>query len=147
MYMPARRDSSLTRRPNRPCFVSNLIGALNVLLNVLCRDLLPFDRLEVVSLSLPCGFTFVYAFCALWMWGYDVLDGSLEQSTPLLSEEEQQRQQFYRLLQADNSKNRHSRKSMRSSFHQVHVPDHINPGKGWNTFMPSPSPREEGYYS
>ncbi|KAL5364954.1 hypothetical protein BJX96DRAFT_5182 [Aspergillus floccosus] len=130
-----------------PCLACDLIGLLNVLVNIFGRGLLPLDRLEVVCISLPSAFAFVYAIGVLWIWAQQTIDEMPDRGTPLLTEEEQQRQQLLRLLQEDNgSRKRRSRKSARSTF-SVHVPERINPGKGWNTFMPTPSPREEGYYS
>ncbi|KAF9883173.1 hypothetical protein FE257_003893 [Aspergillus nanangensis] len=133
-----------------PCLISNMVGLLNVILNILCRNLLPIGRLATVSLALPCGFGFIYALCALWVYALDVLDETRisrgDRETPLLTEDEQQRQQLLRLLQKDQSKKRWSAKSTKNTF-QVQVPERINPGKGWDTFKPGSSPRDEGYYS
>ncbi|GES59540.1 hypothetical protein ATEIFO6365_0003082000 [Aspergillus terreus] len=112
-----------------PCLASDLIGLLNVLLNIFGRDLLPLDRLEIVCISLPSAFAFVYAIGALWIWAQQTIDEMPDQGTPLLTEEEQQRQQLLRLLHEDNgSRKRRSRKSAQSTF-SVHVPERINPGK------------------
>ncbi|KAL4895662.1 hypothetical protein BDV59DRAFT_142497 [Aspergillus ambiguus] len=133
-----------------PCLVSNVIALLNIVLNILGRGLLPLDRLEVVCITLPGAFAFVYAVGALWIWAQKTLDSMPPDTdnTPLLTEEEQQRQQLLRLLQEEErgSWRRRARRSTQGTF-SMQVPERINPGKGWSTFMPTPSPREEGYYS
>ncbi|KAI9038709.1 uncharacterized protein KD926_010549 [Aspergillus affinis] len=129
-----------------PGLVSNLIGLLNVILNILCRDLLPIGQIEAASMGLACAFAFLHALGALWVYGRTVSEetrvhGSKDDAA-LLTEEEMQRQQLLRLLQ-ENKKGA-SPKVTQKTF-QVKVPERINPGKGWDTFMPPP--HEEGYFA
>lgn len=117
-----------------------------MIINVLCRDLLPIGQIEAASLGLACAFAFLHALGALWVYGRMVAEetrahGS-KNDAALLTEEEMQRQQLLRLLQ-ENKKNC-SPKVAQKTF-QVKVPERINPGKGWDTFMPPP--HEVGYFS
>ena len=134
--------------PHRPCLFSNLLGLLNVVLNILCRKLLPVGRLETVGMVLASIFAVVYALCALWAYGNDIADeirvDEADRTTIPLTEEEMQRQQLRRLLQENQSKKKSSSKVMQKTF-RVKVPEHINPGKGWDSFMPPP--RENSYYN
>lgn len=134
--------------PHRPCLFSNLLGLLNVVLNILCRKLLPIGRLETVGMVLASIFAVLYALCALWAYGRDIADeirvDDADRTMIPLTEEEMQRQQLLRLLQENQGKKRSSAKVMQKTF-RVKVPEHINPGKGWDSFMPPP--RENNYYS
>ncbi|UCK58219.1 hypothetical protein AFCA_001084 [Aspergillus flavus] len=131
-----------------PCLFSNLLGLLNVVLNILCRKLLPIGRLETVGMVLASIFAVLYALCALWAYGRDIADeirvDDADRTMIPLTEEEMQRQQLLRLLQENQGKKRSSAKVMQKTF-RVKVPEHINPGKGWDSFMPPP--RENNYYS
>ncbi|KAF7593849.1 hypothetical protein BBP40_010784 [Aspergillus hancockii] len=122
-----------------PNLFSNLIGLLNVLLNILCRNLLPLGRLEIVGAALAASFTVLYALSALGVYGRGIADeiraDEPDRPTELLTEEEMQRQQLLRLLQENKSKKKLSPKVIQKTFH-VKVPEHINPGKGYNAFMP-----------
>ncbi|KAE8389926.1 hypothetical protein ETB97_011753 [Aspergillus alliaceus] len=130
-----------------PCLFSNLIGLLNVVLNILCRNLLPISGLETVGMALAAGSAVVYALCALWTYGRDIADeirvDISDRTTVPPTEEEMQRQQLLQLLQENKSKKRLGSKVVQKTF-QINVPEHINPGKGWNSFMPPP--REDNYY-
>ncbi|KAE8353347.1 hypothetical protein BDV28DRAFT_148156 [Aspergillus coremiiformis] len=129
-----------------PCLFSNLIGLLNVVLNILYRSLFPIGRLKTVGMVLPAAFAVVSALGALWVYGRDIADEiRVEESdrvTVPMTEEEMQRQQLLRLLRENKSKKRISSKVTQKTF-QINVPEHINPGKGWNSFMPSP--RDDSY--
>ncbi|PLB48254.1 hypothetical protein P170DRAFT_476879 [Aspergillus steynii IBT 23096] len=130
-----------------PGLTANLIGLLNVILNILCRDLLPIGDVEAASLGLACSFAFLHALGALWVYGRMVAEETRmygpKNEAALLTEEEMQRQQLLRLLQENNKKGT-SPKVTQKTF-QVKVPERINPGKGWDTFMPPP--HEEGYFA
>ncbi|KAE8146913.1 hypothetical protein BDV25DRAFT_43681 [Aspergillus avenaceus] len=132
-----------------PCLFSNLLGLLNVALNIIGRGLLPVGNLGIVGLVLASVSAMLYALGALWVYGRGIAnefhaDGSgSEPATALLTEEEMQRQQLLRLLQEKKSKKKLSPKMIQKTY-KVTVPEHINPGKGWNSFMPPP--RDDGYY-
>ncbi|PYI04155.1 hypothetical protein BO78DRAFT_373577 [Aspergillus sclerotiicarbonarius CBS 121057] len=123
-----------------PCTASNLLALLNVLLNVLCRSL-PLGTLEIASLSLPSAFALLYAAGALWSYASDifVVTRVTKKETPL-TEEELQRLQLQRLL--DHNSKAPSPKVVQKTF-RVSAPQHINPGKGWDTF--TPARRDDGY--
>ncbi|KAA8651583.1 uncharacterized protein ATNIH1004_000473 [Aspergillus tanneri] len=127
----------------RPGLTSNLIGLFNVILNIVCRDLLPIGQVEAASMGVACAFAFLHAFGALWVYGRMVAEEIRVPGSKhvLLTEEEMQRQQLLRLLQENKKSPRP--KVTRKTF-QVKVPERINPGKGWDTF--TPPPREEGYF-
>ncbi|KNG88586.1 hypothetical protein ANOM_003537 [Aspergillus nomiae NRRL 13137] len=131
-----------------PCLFSNLLGLLNVVLHIFCRKLLPIGRLATVGMVLASIFAVVYALCALWAYGRSIADDirvdESDRTMIPLTEEEMQRQQLLRLLQENQDKKRSSSKVMQKTF-RVKVPEHINPGKGWDSFMPPP--RENNYYS
>ncbi|THC98299.1 hypothetical protein EYZ11_002232 [Aspergillus tanneri] len=126
-----------------PGLTSNLIGLFNVILNIVCRDLLPIGQVEAASMGVACAFAFLHAFGALWVYGRMVAEEIRVPGSKhvLLTEEEMQRQQLLRLLQENKKSPRP--KVTRKTF-QVKVPERINPGKGWDTF--TPPPREEGYF-
>ncbi|OOF95482.1 hypothetical protein ASPCADRAFT_6004 [Aspergillus carbonarius ITEM 5010] len=124
-----------------PCIASNLLALLNVLLNVLYYNLHPLGTLEIASLSLPSAFAFLYAVGVLWSYAGDnfVVTRTGKHERPL-TEEEMQRQQLQRLL--DHNSKGPSPKAIQKTF-RVSAPEHINPGKGWDTF--TPARRDEGY--
>ncbi|GAB1199124.1 hypothetical protein APSETT444_008469 [Aspergillus pseudonomiae] len=102
----------------------------------------------LLSLILIGAQYLVYALCALWAYGRGIADDTRvdesDRTMIPLTEEEMQRQQLLRLLQENQDKKRSSSKAMQKTF-RVKVPEHINPGKGWDSFMPPP--RENDYYS
>ncbi|RAL16727.1 uncharacterized protein BO97DRAFT_381712 [Aspergillus homomorphus CBS 101889] len=141
-FQPHNRDFLLNSL-FLPCLSSNLLALLNVLLNIMCRNLLPMGSLEITSLGLPSAFAILSAFGALCAYAWDVPGVFLagDHGRPRLTEEEMQRQQLQRLLGPESSKKRKS-KSYQKTF-QVNAPELVNPGKGWDTFVPPP--REENY--
>ncbi|PYI23896.1 hypothetical protein BO86DRAFT_421098 [Aspergillus japonicus CBS 114.51] len=128
-----------------PCLGSNLLALLNVLLNVIYRNLLPLGDLEIVSLGLPSAFAFLSGLGALWAYAWDIpgLSRAGDRHRPHLTDEEMQRQQLQRLLEPEYSQKKRSSKVYPKTF-QVNTPELVNPGKGWNTFIPPP--REENYF-
>ncbi|PYH79353.1 hypothetical protein BO82DRAFT_289122 [Aspergillus uvarum CBS 121591] len=128
-----------------PCLGSNLLALLNVLLNVICRNLLPLGSLEIVSLGLPSAFAFLSGLGALWAYAWDIpgLSRAGDRHRPHLTDEEMQRQQLQRLLEPESSQKKRSSKVYPKTF-QVNAPELVNPGKGWDTFIPPP--REENYF-
>ncbi|KAE8324186.1 thioesterase-like superfamily-domain-containing protein [Aspergillus sergii] len=99
-----------------PCLFSNLLGLLNVVLNIICRKLLPIGRLETVGMVLASIFAVLYALCALWAYGRDIADeirvDDADRTMIPLTEEEMQRQQLLRLLQENQGKKKSSAKDV-----------------------------------
>ncbi|PYH96677.1 hypothetical protein BO71DRAFT_320136 [Aspergillus ellipticus CBS 707.79] len=126
----------------RPCLTTNILSLINVLLNILCRNLQPLGTLEAASLGLPSAFAFLYAMGALWTC-ITVEPRGCDNGSPLLTEEEMQRQQLQRLLDKNSSKGL-SPKMAQKTF-RVEGPERIHPGKGWDTFTPPPR-RDDSYF-
>jgi hypothetical protein len=103
--------------------------------------------LEIVGAALAASFAVLYALSALWVYGRGIADeiriNEPDRGTVLLTEEEMQRQQLLRLLQEKKSKKKTSSKVIQKTFH-VKVPEHIDPGRGYNAFMPPA--RDDDYY-
>lgn len=90
----------------RPHTISNLLALFNVLLNILSRNLFPLTAIRVIWIGLPAAFATVYGLAAYWiysMYGPIVRGHHADDGTPLLSEEEMQRRQLFRLLQERNA--------------------------------------------
>ncbi|BCS26230.1 uncharacterized protein APUU_50941S [Aspergillus puulaauensis] len=123
-----------------PCLISNALALFNVLINILCRDLLPLGLLEILCLSFSAAFAFLYALCALWLYSRDVNEavGNSNRGTILLTDEEMQRQQLRRLLEQNSSRKSLSPRAVQKTY-RVNHPDRLN------SFLPPPN--EEGYFS
>ncbi|PWY90098.1 hypothetical protein BO70DRAFT_377286 [Aspergillus heteromorphus CBS 117.55] len=128
-----------------PCITTNLLSLLNLLLHIFTRNLLPLGSLETASLSLPAVFTILYAMGALWTSVTVTIEPAgvrdRDHASPLLTEEEMQRQQLQRLLLDRKSRKGPSPRIAQKTF-SVNAPERINPGKGWDTF--TPDGRDEG---
>ncbi|KAL4940371.1 hypothetical protein BDV06DRAFT_196791 [Aspergillus oleicola] len=123
-----------------PSLISNSLALFNVLLNILCRNLLPLALLETLSLSFSTAFTFLYALGALWLYSRGVggtSGGEPNRGTILLTDEEMQRQQLQRLLEQNSSRKSLSPRAVQKTY-RVNHPDRIN------SFMPPP--HEDGYF-
>ncbi|KAL4780513.1 hypothetical protein BJX76DRAFT_44807 [Aspergillus varians] len=123
-----------------PALISNVLALFNVLINIICRDLLPLDLLEILSLSFSAAFSFLYALGALWLYSRDVNDaiGDSNRGTILLTDEEMQRQQLQRLLEQNPSRKSLTPRAVQKTY-KVNHPDRVI------SFLP-PS-REESYFS
>ncbi|KAL2871916.1 uncharacterized protein BJX67DRAFT_92279 [Aspergillus lucknowensis] len=124
-----------------PGLISNTLALFNVVLNILCRNLMPMRLLEILSLSFSAAFAFLYALGALWLYARDVneaIGAESNRGTILLTDEEMQRQQLQRLLDQNSSRRSLTPRVAQKTF-RVNHPDRLS------SFQP---PRhEEGYYS
>ncbi|KAL5338448.1 hypothetical protein BJX70DRAFT_366342 [Aspergillus crustosus] len=116
-----------------PGIISNSLSLFNVILNIICRDLLPMNLLEILSLSFASAFAFLYALGALWLYAREVNDAigndSSNRGTILLTDEEMQRQQLQRLLEQNSSRKSLTPKVVQKTY-RVNHPDQLN------SFMP-----------
>ncbi|KAL4742200.1 hypothetical protein BDV11DRAFT_167461 [Aspergillus similis] len=122
-----------------PGLICNALALFNVLINILCRDLLPLDLLKILSLSLSTAAAFIYALGALWLYSGDVneaIAGNSNGGTILLTDEEMQRQQLQRLLEQNSSRNSLSPRAIQKTY-RVNHPDRIN------SFLPPPHRTED----
>ncbi|KAL4984636.1 hypothetical protein BDW68DRAFT_166650 [Aspergillus falconensis] len=124
-----------------PGLICNALALFNVLINILCRDLLPLNLLEILNLSLSAAAAVLYAFGALWLYSRDVneaIAGDSNGGTILLTDEEMQRQQLQRLLEQNSSRKSLSPRAVQKTY-RVNHPDRVN------SFLPPP--HEDGYFS
>ncbi|KAL4747691.1 hypothetical protein BDW72DRAFT_182030 [Aspergillus terricola var. indicus] len=123
-----------------PGLICNALALFNVLINILCRDLLPLDLLGILSLCLSIAAAFMYALGALWLSSRDVnkaIGGDSRGGTILLTDEEMQRQQLQRLLEQNSSRKSLSPRAVQKTY-RVNHPDRVN------SFLPPP--HEDGGY-
>ncbi|KAL6238913.1 hypothetical protein BDW75DRAFT_199878 [Aspergillus navahoensis] len=124
-----------------PGLVCNALALFNVLINILCRDLLPLNLLEILNLSLSAAAAFLYALGALWLYSRDVDEataGGSNGGTILLTDEEMQRQQLQRLLEQNPSRKSLGPRAVQKTY-RVNHPDRVN------SFLPPP--HEDRYFS
>ncbi|KAL3482020.1 hypothetical protein BJX99DRAFT_113049 [Aspergillus californicus] len=124
-----------------PGLTSNILALFNVLINILCRGLLPMSLLETLSLSFSAAFAFLHALGALWLYARDVNESigvESNRGTILLTDEEMQRQQLRRLLEQNSSGKSLSPRAVQKTY-RVNHPDRLN------TFLP-PQHQDE-YFS
>ncbi|KAL4766585.1 uncharacterized protein BDW70DRAFT_126275 [Aspergillus foveolatus] len=125
-----------------PGVICNALALFNVLINILCRDLLPLHLLEILSLSLSIAAAFMYALGALWLYSRDAngaIAGDSHGGTILLTDEEMQRQQLQRLLEQNSSRKSLSPRAVQKTY-RVNHPDRVN------SFLPPPH-EDGGYWS
>lgn len=70
---------------------------VNVIFNILCRNLFPLGNLQKTSMDVSSAFGFLYGLAALWTYGRDIFEEERvvsEDATALLTEEEMQRRQL-----------------------------------------------------
>ncbi|KAL4997800.1 hypothetical protein BDV10DRAFT_80986 [Aspergillus recurvatus] len=124
-----------------PGLTCNALALFNVLINILCRDLLPLNLLEILSLSLSAAAAFLYALGALWLYSRDfneAIAGESNGGTILLTDEEMQRQQLQRLLEQNSSRKSLSPRAVQKTY-RVNHPDRVSSSL--------PPPHEDGYFS
>ncbi|KAJ9193856.1 hypothetical protein DTO166G4_111 [Paecilomyces variotii] len=117
-----------------PCFASSLLSALNVVFNVLSRDLLPLDSLATLVIGVSSISTVIYSFAAIITY-WKVISSqrparntsSPDDSAAFVSEDEMQRRQLLKLL-ANNS-DAANPNLVRSTF-RIDLPENINPFRG-----------------
>ncbi|KAL4917774.1 hypothetical protein BDW62DRAFT_74563 [Aspergillus aurantiobrunneus] len=124
-----------------PGLMSNALALFNVLINILCRGILPMGLLEILSLSFSAAFTLLYALGALWFYARDVneaIGGESNRGTILMTDEEMQRQQLQRLLEQNSSRKSLSPRAVQKTY-RINHPDRLN------SFLPPQ--HEDGYFS
>ncbi|KAL4871307.1 hypothetical protein BDV12DRAFT_164580 [Aspergillus spectabilis] len=124
-----------------PGLISNILSLFNVIINIICRDILPMSLLEILSLSFSATFAFLYALGALWLYAHDVNEAigvESNRGTILLTDEEMQRQQLQRLLEQNSSRKSLTPRAVQKTY-RVNHPDRLN------SFMPPQ--HEDGYFS
>ncbi|KAL4880216.1 hypothetical protein BJY04DRAFT_82176 [Aspergillus karnatakaensis] len=124
-----------------PGLMSNILALFNVMINVICRNILPMSLLEILSLSFAAAFAFLYALGALWLYARDVNEAigvESNRGTILLTDEEMQRQQLQRLLEQSSSRKSLTPRAVQKTY-QVNHPDRLT------SFHPQQ--QEDGYFS
>ncbi|KAL4975624.1 hypothetical protein BDW66DRAFT_65315 [Aspergillus desertorum] len=123
-----------------PGLICNALALFNVLMNIICRDLLPLSLLEILNLSLSAAATFLYALGALWLYSREINEAIAEESnggTILLTDEEMQRQQLQRLLEQNSSRKPRSPRAVQKTY-RVNHPDRVSSSL--------PPPHEDRYF-
>ncbi|KAL1880392.1 hypothetical protein Plec18167_003796 [Paecilomyces lecythidis] len=111
-----------------------LLSALNVIFNILSRDLLPLDSLATLVIGVSSISTVIYSFAAMITY-WKVLSSqrpvpnttSPGDNAAIVSEDEMQRRQLLKLL-ANNS-DAPNPNLLRSTF-RIDLPENINPFRG-----------------